>query len=250
MRPEGLVSNDMQKGSFCCHHRHGVLELQVTLQVIVTDTAGMRETLDPIEAEGVAVAHETAQQADVVLSVLDCATWLESHSHDADSLSSANACIDGQGFNSGVLSHPNTITVFNKADALTHQQQEQLQMQQQKQQQQQQQPYTEPRLEQQHQLLPPSEQHQLHQHTKQKQTFSQQLQESPSFVPWQRAVSHPLQTISAAVKETGQAQGPRAVLCSCKTGWNMEVLVDALEQGVQGVMQSGQEAEEALVITR
>ncbi|KAL0043981.1 hypothetical protein WJX82_011176 [Trebouxia sp. C0006] len=36
-------------------------------KVIVTDTAGMRETLDPVEAEGVAVAHQTAQQADLVL---------------------------------------------------------------------------------------------------------------------------------------------------------------------------------------
>ena len=42
----------------------------------------------------------------------------------------------------------------------------------------------------------------------------------------------------------------RKVVCSCKTGWNMDVVLRVLEHSVQGIMQSGQESEEALVITR
>ena len=40
-------------------------------QVVVTDSAGIRETADPVEAEGVRRARQTAQQADVVVLVQD-----------------------------------------------------------------------------------------------------------------------------------------------------------------------------------
>ena len=221
---------------------------QIMLQVIVTDTAGMRETLDPIEAEGVAVAQETAQQADVLLSVLDCATWLEGHSDTAPFFSSVNSGLNnGKSSKAGLLSHPTTITVFNKADTLTHQQQEQLQTQQQ----QQQQSYTMHELEQQPQLTQMSQRTYPDQHTRQTLIDTlQQQQQPPSTVSQPTVTSHPQQSMSAAVEQTGQAQGTRAVMCSCKTGWNMETLVSVMEQGVLGVMQSGQEAEEALIITR
>ena len=57
----------------------------------MTDTAGMRETLDPVEAEGVAVAHQTAQQADLVLSVVDCSNCLPTLSTHPPETTSSHA---------------------------------------------------------------------------------------------------------------------------------------------------------------
>ena len=48
--------------------------------VVLVDTAGMRETNDPIEAEGVARAHRAAEQADLLVTLLDeSATECPSH---------------------------------------------------------------------------------------------------------------------------------------------------------------------------
>lgn len=85
------------------------------VQVIVTDTAGLRETLDPIEAEGVALAQETALQADLVLSVLDCTAL-----PDADSSSFARGLPFAPAMLQGIaaVSSGRSILVLNKADAL------------------------------------------------------------------------------------------------------------------------------------
>ena len=47
------------------------------LAVIVGDTAGLRETEDEIEAEGVRRARSWAAAADIVLTVIDARTWIE-----------------------------------------------------------------------------------------------------------------------------------------------------------------------------
>ena len=258
---------------------HARVSLDTVLQVIVTDTAGMRQTLDPIEAEGVAVAHETAQQADVVLYVLDCATWLKSN---VDSLSGISHWELGtHDFQKAVREHPNALTVLNKADALTEQQLQQLQKQLQQQQEQQlgreqqqtqqQQLQNDVQQETQRQQL----QNDVQQETQQQQ---QQQQQQPSDGHIQQkgmggqqqhqldssqppgsyndvllAECNGQDSTKQAGMEAAQLQSMhsmRTVLCSCKSGWNMDVLVRALEQGVQAIMQSGQESEEALVITR
>jgi tRNA modification GTPase len=41
------------------------------VQVVVTDTAGLRETRDVIEAEGVSRAKQAASNADIVIAVAD-----------------------------------------------------------------------------------------------------------------------------------------------------------------------------------
>lgn len=45
-----------------------------SLQVIVTDTAGLRETGDAIEAEGVVRARQAAQSSHIVLAIADAAS--------------------------------------------------------------------------------------------------------------------------------------------------------------------------------
>ena len=42
--------------------------------MLVTDTAGLRETEDAIEAEGVSRAQQAARDADIVVAVLDAST--------------------------------------------------------------------------------------------------------------------------------------------------------------------------------
>ncbi|KAL0038741.1 hypothetical protein WJX79_006049 [Trebouxia sp. C0005] len=129
-------------------------------KVIVTDTAGMRETLDPVEAEGVAVAHETAQQADLVLRPSQAAPQ------------------------------------------------------------------------------PPGRQ-------------------SLDLTAWQPSAVNdvpPLEGLQASAASWGSllqnTQPSQAVLCSCKTGWNMDLVVKVLERGIRDIMESGQDSQEGLVITR
>jgi len=55
-----------------------VIEVQLDLggyPVVIADTAGLRESDDPIEIEGVRRAHARAQDADLRLAVLDQADW-------------------------------------------------------------------------------------------------------------------------------------------------------------------------------
>ena len=248
----------------------------------MTDTAGLRETLDPIEAEGVAVAQETAQHADMVLSVQDCVTWLDTKHNKTESLAEPQP----DSFESVALAHANAITVLNKADALTPLQLEQLQQLLQQQQpsaqhsptanaqgkqagheswpkqhlqQHQEQPQQQPQQRlQQHQQQPVQQSQQNH---SQQSTVDASLLSAESDIQSTAAAAAsaaPSAAVSAAASapaalEADQVPGDtsmRSVMCSCQTGWNMQVLVNALEQGVQGIMQSGQEAEEALVITR
>lgn len=237
------------------------LALKNLLQVIVTDTAGMRQTLDPIEAEGVAVAHETAQQADMVLSVLDCMTWQDSNSsplsgawiHDIDSAH------NDQNVGS---KHSHAVTVLNKADALTQQQLQQLQMQLQQQenrsgagQHQQQQEMG----VQQSNVQQAAQQTQLQQHAdwqmQQQRPDEQQREASqqPGSSNSMSSIGSNSDQVETPGTNTSQLQSMhsmKTVVCSCKTGWNMDVMLRVLEQSVQGIMQSGQESEEALVITR
>lgn len=242
----------------------------VMLQVIVTDTAGMRHTLDPIEAEGVAVAHDTAQQADVVLSVLDCITWLDSRSFPMSDASTQENI--SQNFHA-VSQHQNNVTVLNKADELTEPQLQQLQMQLQQQQQQwgnQSGTEQHPQLQQQQQggvqqsHVQQNCDQQVAQQVRLQQHAGWQSQQQRSGEQQQQQISQ--HTSSSSVMSSSKVQpeeeatslptspdelhSTRTVLCSCKTGWNMDAVVRALEQGVQGIMQSGQESEEALVITR
>ena len=46
------------------------------MQVLLTDTAGLRETADEIEAEGVSRAKQAAQNADVIVAVADSSAGL------------------------------------------------------------------------------------------------------------------------------------------------------------------------------
>lgn len=224
----------------------------------MTDTAGMRQTLDPIEAEGVAVAHDTAEQADIVLSVHDCVTWLEGSTDILSDLSFRKQ--DMQNVQTAPQVRPNAITVLNKADELTQQQTLQLQKQlrqdhqcgvsqQQLKQQDGSQAQAQETQLQQHsdrQLQP----HGLYEQQQQPNDSQQQLGAHSGMPPGRLTLQH---GTTAAGMETRQLHGMhsmRTVLCSCKTGWNMDVLVEALEQGIQAIMQSGQESEEALVITR
>lgn len=66
--------------------------------MLVTDTAGLRETEDAIEAEGVSRAHQAARDADIVLAVLDAAapeldsallTWTQSLQIEPETVSKA-----------------------------------------------------------------------------------------------------------------------------------------------------------------
>ncbi|KAL3155534.1 hypothetical protein ABBQ38_011086 [Trebouxia sp. C0009 RCD-2024] len=227
-------------------------------KVIVTDTAGMRQTLDPIEAEGVAVAHETAEQADVVLSVHDCITWLDVNA----AMSGTHQKQDSHSFLTAARDHQSTITVLNKADELNEQQSLQLQNHLQ---QENHFGVSQQQLWQQQDGSKLPSQAQLQQHSdRQLQSpglnEQQQQEQQPYHSPQQQgaygatpsaglALQHGM---TAAGIEARQLPGMqmRTVLCSCKTGWNMDVLVGALERGVQAVMQSGQESGEALVITR
>lgn len=47
------------------------------MPVILTDTAGLRESADPIEAEGIRRARELVNSADLIISVVDVTTMLE-----------------------------------------------------------------------------------------------------------------------------------------------------------------------------
>lgn len=47
------------------------MSMTTIVQVLLTDTAGLRETADEIEAEGVSRAKQAAQDADLVLAVAD-----------------------------------------------------------------------------------------------------------------------------------------------------------------------------------
>ncbi len=223
------------------------------LQVIVTDTAGMRETLDPVEAEGVAVAHQTAQQADLVLSVLDCSNYLPTLSNHSPETTS---CLQMP-----FSDHTHAITVFNKADALSHQQRQQLeeQLQCQLPQQLSEQLQVSGQFEASVQTLSGSSR------TKTPPPGGQPSQATPQ-TPGRQSLDltalqasamndvPPLEGLQASVASwESLIQNPQlsqAVLCSCKTGWNMDLAVNALERGVRNIMEFGQESQQGLVITR
>ena len=239
------------------------VSLKVLLQVIVADTAGMRQTLDPIEAEGVAVAHETAQQADVVLSVLDCITWQNSNASPSSGAETDEIDLS-RNVQNVVSKHSHAVTVLNKADALTPQQLQQLQMQLQQQQQRENRSGADQHQQQQQigvqqsNVQQPAQRTQLQQHADwemQQQQLDEQQQQQQE-VSQQAVASNAMPSIGSNSEQgmdTSQSQSMhsmRAVVCSCKTGWNMDAVLRALEQSVQGIMQSGQKSEEALIITR
>ena len=206
--------------------------------MIVTDTAGLRETLDPIEAEGVALAQQTALQADLVLSVLDC-TALPDLQHQLPVESSQLQTLAAQ--NSSPDRNGSTILVLNKADALS-----------------------------------PEALQQLKQQMALTRTSSASTDNGKSVVAASAAVQPPTADMQQSLHPTnaqlleeqsggtagttsagatdgllGVAAGAsRVVHCSCKTGLNMELLTDALEGAVQDMMQQGQEAAESFAITR
>ncbi len=233
----------------------------------------MRETLDPVEAEGVAVAHQTAQQADLVLSVVDCSNYLPTLGNHSPGTTSSHA-----------------VTVFNKADALSQQQREQLEEQLQW-------PLPKQLSEQlqvsdqvdalSHQQLEKQLQDQLPQQLSEQLQVSGQGEASSQTLSGSSRKKDPppgRQTSQATPKPPGRQsldltalqasaisdvplflsmqasrassesvlhpQLSQAVLCSCKTGWNMDVVVKALERGVRSIMESGQDSQEGLVITR
>ena len=219
----------------------------------MTDTAGMRETLDPVEAEGVAVAHQTAQQADLVLSVVDCSNYLPTLSNLYPKTTSCLQMPFGN--------HTHAITVFNKVDTLSHQQRQQLEEQLQGQ--------FRKQLSEQLQVSC-----QVEASVQTLKGSSRQETPSPGIPPSQATEQLPggqslnLTALQAsAMKDVPPPEGlqasaaswdsllqnpqlSQAVLCSCKTGWNMDVVVKALERGVRNIMESGQESQEGLVITR
>ena len=223
----------------------------------------MRQTLDPIEAEGVAVAQETAEQADVVLSVHDCVSWLEGNVNALSPRSSQKQ--DSQNFQTAVRDHAIAITVLNKADELNQQQSLQLQehlqqkvhfgvSQQQLRQQQDGSPLPAQGTQLQQQSDRQLQSHELHKQQQQEQQSHDSPHElglydgTPSDgLP---SLHHGMTSAGGEARQMPGVHSVRTVLCSCKTGWNMDVLVGALERAVHAVMQSGPESEEALVITR
>lgn len=241
----------------------------------------MRETLDPVEAEGVAVAHQTAQQADLVLSVLDCSTYLPTLSNHLPEATSF--------LQMPFSDPPHAMTVFNKVDALSHQQRQQLEEQLQG--------LLPKQLSEQlqvsgqvdalsHQQLEEQLQDQLSQQLSEQLQTSGQVEASvqtlsgssrkktpPGRQPSQATPKPPgrqsldltalqasaigdvplLLSMQASIAKRDSLLHPQlsqAVLCSCKTGWNMDVVVKALERGVRNIMESGQDSQEGLVITR
>ncbi|KAL0024887.1 hypothetical protein WJX77_000062 [Trebouxia sp. C0004] len=223
-------------------------------KVIVTDTAGMRETLDPVEAEGVAVAHQTAQQADLVLSVLDWSNYLPTLSNP---LPETTSCLQIP-----FTDRAHAITVFNKADALSHQQRQQLEEQLQSQfpKQLSEQLQVSGQVEASTQTLGGSSRPKTPPPGRQLSQSAPQppgRQSSDLTATQASAVNDvpPLEGLQASVASwesllTQTPQLSQAVLCSCKTGWNMDVVVQALKRGVQDIMESGQDSQEGLVITR
>ncbi len=203
----------------------------------------MRETLDPVEAEGVAVAHATAQHADLVLSVLDCTTYLSTLLNSNANPTSSKATIptrdpDSSSTESSQVPfglHTNAITVYNKADALSSEQRQRLK-------------------EKMSGQLQGSLQHAAPVQTALVQTapvVDRQLE--PDTVPAStasKAIAAQQQAARDELMSAPSTGGLKTVLCSCKTGWNMDVLVNALEQGVRGIMESGSDSQEGLVITR
>lgn len=205
----------------------------------MTDTAGLRETLDPIEAEGVALAQEAALHADLVLSVLDC-TALPDLQNQLPALAPQLPASTATG--SSPDRDTSSILVLNKVDALSPEALLRLQQQ------------LRPMIKSSAALPsngnntaistaaahPPvaNSQHSLH------PTSAQLMQEKSE--------------ATARADSAGAIEGlpdvatgaSRVVLCSCKTGLNMELLTDALEGAVQDMMQPGQEATEGFAITR
>ena len=190
----------------------------------------MRETSDPVEAEGVAVAHEAAQQADLVLSVLDLTTYLPILSDSTASPAESAETLFG--------SYPNAIAVLNKADALSPKQIQQLQQQ-----------------------LPaqPTGQLQTQLSTSSRISSTDDIladEQSAATVTASLPLHADPQATIAAAAENSIANSPRsmhlveAVICSCKTGWHMDKLLSALELGIKGIMESGQDSQEGLIITR
>ena len=191
----------------------------------------MRETSDPVEAEGVAVAHEAAQQADLVLSVLDLTTYLPILFNSTASPAESVETLFG--------SYPNAIAVLNKADALSPKQIQQLQQQL---------------------LAQPTGQLQTQLSTSSRISSSDDIladEQSAATVTTSLPLHADPQAIkAAAAAENSIANSPRgmhpvkAVICSCKTGRHMDKLLNALELGVKGIMESGQDSQEGLIITR
>jgi len=235
-----------------------------------------------VEAEGVAVTHQTAQQADLVLSVVDCSTYLPTlPNHPPETIS----CLQMP-----FSDHPHAITVFNKVDALLHQQRQQLEQQLQGQ--------LPKQLSEQlqvsdqvdalsHQQLEEQLQDQLPQQLSEQLQVSGQVEASAQTLSGSSRKKHPppgrqpsqatpqppdkqsldltalqasaisdvplllsMQASRAKWDSLLHPQLSQAVLCSCKTGWNMDVVVKALERGVWNIMESGQDSQEGLVITR
>lgn len=219
----------------------------------MTDTAGMRETLDPVEAEGVAVAHETAQQADLVLSVLDCSNYLPTLSNHSPETTSS--------FQMPCGDHTHAITVFNKTDALSHRQRQQLEEQLQGQLPQQllEQLQVSGHVEASTQPLSGSSRPKVPPPGRRPSQAAPQPpgRQSLDLTAWQPSAVNdvpPLEGLQASAASWGSllqnTQPSQAVLCSCKTGWNMDLVVKVLERGIRDIMESGQDSQEGLVITR
>lgn len=69
------------------------LQASVDMQVMITDTAGLRETEDAIEAEGVARAQQAARNSNIVIAVAD-ASDLDLDAPWIDSLSPPQSLVD------------------------------------------------------------------------------------------------------------------------------------------------------------
>lgn len=248
----------------------------------MTDTAGLRETLDPIEAEGVALAQETALQADIVLSVLDCTTLGSPTSRILADPYPSQAAVGQIVGDLGTAS----ILVLNKADALSNDTLQQLLQQ-----------LEGPSSG----SLSPSSSNagaQLtiddalatstttefrrdtgysvrsekrawlvtsgtHASPISPQGQAAQLQGGnaaavsaaaaetlPPLTAVAAAAAAPSIAKASALEITQRQASSQVVVCSCKTGLNMEALTDALESAVQQIMQQGQESEEGFAITR
>ncbi|XP_037674149.1 tRNA modification GTPase GTPBP3, mitochondrial isoform X4 [Choloepus didactylus] len=93
-----------------------VLETPVDLAgfpVLLSDTAGLREGVGPVEQEGVRRARERLEQADLILAVLDASDLASPSSHDF--LDSVVAHVGSQNTNG---SSQHLLLVLNKSDLL------------------------------------------------------------------------------------------------------------------------------------
>jgi len=77
---------------------------------VVSDTAGLRESPDPIEKEGIEMAYEEIKSSNAVVVILDISSFTSDNNY---TLSDEHLC-------NLIDSNPNAIILLNKRDSVTY----------------------------------------------------------------------------------------------------------------------------------